>query len=72
MNLGLGKLVQCHKDLNSILHDLKAISEQTSRFLFPDVYTPPSVDHPMADLFSWNIYDVGYPKGLKNGNFKFF
>ena len=31
-----------------------------------------SVDHPMADLFSWNIYDVGYPKGLKNGNFKFF
>ena len=31
-----------------------------------------SVDHPIANLFSWNIYDVGYPKGLKNGNFKFF
>ena len=31
-----------------------------------------SVDHPMADLFSRNIYDLGYPKGLKNGNFKFF
>ena len=31
-----------------------------------------SVDHPMADLFSRNIYDLGYPKGLKNGNFNFF
>ena len=40
----------------------------------PPEEPPPrgSVDHPMADLFSRNIYDLGYPKGLKNGNFKFF
>ena len=35
-------------------------------------HRPPRVDHPMADICLRNTYDVGYPKGLKNGKFRFF
>ena len=53
-------------DLQKYVYDLQGRSQEK----FKGGWN--SVDHPMADLFSRNIYDLGYPKGLKNGNFKFF